>query len=1711
MRKKQRQVRMFSILATIVMIFSLIAPGITIAETNNGKVSHSLRDSKTNVQAKVNSSLQDQLEKEDKVTFLIKFKEKTDTMEVAREARETAQKANLSSMAQEHAQRSAVISALKQTAMESQQPVLEFLEEAEREGKAEDIQAYHIVNGVAVTATKEVAEKLISFPEVEKLLPNEQRELIRAVDTDVEVPQNETMDIEWNVDRVGAPAVWDMGIDGQGAVVASIDTGAEWEHPALKDKYRGYDPATGEVDHTYSFFDPVNGEEEPYDDDSHGTHVTGTMVGSEPDGSNQVGVAPGAQWISVQAFTAAGAYDTDLLAAAQWILAPGDDVTKAPDVVNNSWGGGPGLDEWYRDAVTAWRAADIFPAFAAGNTTLTNPGGPGSVAVPANYPESFAAGSTNSSDNKSSFSLEGPSPYDEIKPDIAAPGEGVRSAIPGGGYGGKSGTSMASPAIAGVVALLKSANAGLDVDTAEEIIMEMADSEAGTDSSFPESPNNGYGYGIVDAYAAVSSVVSGLGTIEGQVTMDGEDTEPPTYEHTAPAETYSNMDLDLTIHAADNVSVTSVELHYGDEVVEANRTSGDFRSGEYTATVPGDAVEEGTFTYHWVVNDFGNNEVTTEEYHVEVMSGISIGYFEDFEGDQEPAGWDQTGTNNVWEWGEPTSGPNAAFSGENVYATNLAGDYVNNMDAELVMPPIDMPEEGEAYLQFKSWHNFEQGSSTGTNFDYGHLVISTDLEEWTIVRDFYGEEEYWSSEEVDLSDYLGERIYVGYYTYSDGSVTRPGWYIDDVALTDESQYADDDVPPTYEHESPLETYAGMPLFLSIDVYDDLLIGDAVLHYLDENDDWQDLETELAEDNATHGLFTVTVPSDVITGDTFTYKWTVSDYAGNEVETAEYAVEVSEPITVGYFEDFEDTPAGWTTFGDNDVWERGVPTSGPDEAVSGENVYATNLSGDYPNNMDATLLMPAISLPEGESYLQFKSWHNFEQSSLGTAWDYGHVVISTDMEEWTELQAFEGEEEYWQDVEIDLSAYAGQQVYVGFYAYSDGSITRPGWYIDAVALSDTMLGDEPTNMKPEEIQQNIPDQTKDELEKKVAEKAMVTQASAAADQAGSKSDEAEGNAEVQSSGIPLDAQVSVLETGRSTSTNPQDGSYTLMHAAGTYTVLAEAYGFSSGEQTVEVEADESVTANFVLDELPQGTISGTVTNERTGEPVEGATLLLAEDANVSPVETDENGSYELTGYEGTYTLKIVATDYHSKDIELELDGDMTLDIDLEPFFTVPGDEIYYDDGTAENARAYYDAGNKWAVKMSLPEDRETALVTDGVFQFHGTDWPVPGDTPFAVEVWSAGDDGMPDEKLAGPIESEAIRDLNEWTVVDLRGESIQVNGDFFMVYVQTQDNPNVPGLATDESSPNAGRSYQEVGGVWSSSPADEGNYMIRARVAYAVDAPVITTPDSGLITNESEIIVEGTATPETSVELQQNGETIGTEEIDGDGSFAIEAELEEGENEFLAVTYVDGQDAADSEPVTVTLDTEAPELTIASPEDGEMTNRETATVEGTVWDANLDSVTVNGQETAVTDGAFSQRILLDEGENVINVVATDLAGNITEETITIYAKYTAPEIMNLTPAEDQHLETGQSVKIEFESEPGLRTSFMIHMPLTDFGMQMANATELPMMETTPGNYVGYYTVPRNTYADGAVIEVKAIDEFRNETRQQAEGRLFINLE
>ena len=1427
MRSKKR--RLVSTLLTAILVLSLFLQPQMNANAATKGVSVSAKDQMPTPKQKVTKSLYNQFVGQDKVTFLIKMKEQVDSEKVAKGAEEKAKLQKATPAKAKSLKRNTIVSELKATATETQSDVLAFLQKQVDAGKAKDVHSYYIVNAIAVTATQEVMEKAAAFQEVEKILPNETRQLFvpeKSASTAVQEPTAETTAIEWNIDRVGAPAVWEMGIDGSGVVIGSIDTGVQWNHPALKEKYRGFNAATGQADNTYSWFDAVRGQAVPYDDHGHGTHTTGTMVGSEPNGANIIGVAPGAKWIAVKAFTAAGGTDADLLEAGEWMIAPGGNPDKAPDVINNSWGGGPGLDEWYRPMVSAWRAAEIFPEFSAGNTTLSNPGGPGSVANPANYPESFATGATDINNKLGSFSLLGPSPYAEIKPEIAAPGVNIRSSVPGGTYeGGWNGTSMAGPHVSAAIALLKQANASLTVDDLERILQTSAIPL--TDSKYPESPNNGYGSGLLNVYDAVSSVISGLGKLKGQVTKEGEDSEAPVLTHSQPATVFAGMPLTLEASAADNISVTDVSLQYQKQdgswtTVAAQRISGDYKNGTYRVNIPGAEITGNAFVYKWKVRDFGGNE-TVSEHTITVLPGITVGYGADFE--NNPDGWTSYGANDSWQWGKPTSGPGAAFSGEKVYATNLGGNYANSANASLQMPPIDLPE-GNSYLQFKQWYELER------NYDFGHVYVSTDAVNWVQKLRVNDVSNGWINGQVDLSEYAGQRIYIAFNLKTDGSVPKLGWYLDDVRLTN----------------TPLPA----------------------------------------------------------------------------AQTADLGV-----------------------------------------AVENEESTSDSLKKEKVNPDKFTMMMPEVK----------------------------------------------------------------------------------------------------------------------------------------------KEASTEKSAPMQ---LPMLAQVTVVESGRSVTTNPANGSFEMTHSAGTFTVIAESYGYHSQTKSVTIAQDGEATANFTLQEKAKGTVSGTIKNQASGQPVAGATVYVIEDAAVQPVQTDENGHFSITAYEGDYTLKVIAPHYYSQEVTIKLKGNMEQNFDIKPFIGFPS-EIGYDDGTAENARAFYDAGNGWAVKMSLAKGHKKALVTGGLFRFWDTEWPVPGGTAFKVAVYDAsGVDGAPGKKLAGPIDATALRN-GQWTQVDLSSHGILVEGDFYLVYIQADVNTKSPGLATDENGTNAKRSWQLVGGAWTPSPEEEGNYMIRAVVDYEVTAPSITSPVDGTFTNVETVNVKGEAAPKTKVHIFNKGEEVVTVDTKDDGTYAVDVKLKKGENQLTAKASTPQGMTDASVPVKITFDAQAPELTIGSPTDGSKLNKETVTVSGTVADDYLNFVIVDGTTAKVENGKYSARIMLDEGKNDIKVVAKDKAGNTTEKSVKVDVKYTAPLIKNVNPAVDKALKKGESVKIEFTSEPGLKASFFIHMPLTQTKTaQLSNATELPMMEVSPGYYVGYYTATKDMVADGAVIEVKAVDSYGNESRQTADGKLYINV-
>jgi subtilisin family serine protease len=326
----------------------------------------------------------------------------------------------------------------------------------------------------------------------------------------------------WGIRAIGADRVWrDFGVTGEGVVVANIDTGVAFRHPALIAQYRG--TLDGGFDHRYNWYDPQHLQAEPNDDNGHGTHTIGTMVGAANSASGlpAVGVAPAAKWIAAQGCKYSFCMEKDLILAAQWMIAPTDEngANPRPDlrpmIINNSWSGDGG-NQWYSGYTAAWRAAGIFPVFAAGNAGGSRTQICGSVGSPGDYADVVAVGATGRNDGIATFSLLGPSRNGALKPDFTAPGtyisgqQGIWSTFPDGsaGYRALQGTSMAAPHVAGAVALLWSANPSLigDYDRTYALLRDTAlrlpDTRCG---DAPGNPNNVYGNGRIDAYAAVTA------------------------------------------------------------------------------------------------------------------------------------------------------------------------------------------------------------------------------------------------------------------------------------------------------------------------------------------------------------------------------------------------------------------------------------------------------------------------------------------------------------------------------------------------------------------------------------------------------------------------------------------------------------------------------------------------------------------------------------------------------------------------------------------------------------------------------------------------------------------------------------------------------------------------------------------------------------------------------------------------------------------------------------------------------------------------------------------------------------------------------------------------------------------------------------------------------------------------------------------------------
>lgn len=643
--------------------------------------------------------------------------------------------------------------------------------------QVEQWQAFWAVNALYVVASPDVIRSLAALPEVRE---------IRSVRRDYHVlgapskkgktpPRIQT--VEWNISKIKADSVWyQYGLSGQGVIVGVLDTGIDPSHPALSGNFSGY------------FLDAVNNQSTPYDDHGHGTHVSGTIAGGDGPGSfaDDIGIAYNAQIASCKAFSSSGSgSDVDIIECVQWfdsLKGAGVDIK----AVNNSWGGGGG-DTWlWNDLWTGWRALGIIPVFAAGNS------GPGTATVgsPGDYPIVIAVGATDNGDNIASFSSRGPAPdtglyadttywsrpdWNYIKPDVSAPGAGIRSSLPGGGYDTWDGTSMATPHVTGVLALMFELNPTLDYATIYDILTNYGVDQPSQGGTYP---NNDYGWGRINALKIIENTptlnapfVKVQGYTVDDASGNGDGIADPG-ESVVFYVRLRNLGLDAT-----NVNATLSVLPPADTAVTiTDNTSaygtlvqGDTSSGDGFAFSVDTTWRDGVPAQFVVSITADGGYSRTETLSVQLGRPAYYTWFQyDFS------------TMGPWTggWALTTADYNSPPSS---LTDSPGGSYGDNQHNYVVhAQPFDLSDAYFARIIFSHKYDIESG------YDFGYVQVATDTSDgasWTTLASYSGSQVTWTPETLQIpNSFMGQTVYVRFLLETDGSVTRDGWYVDDVVL-----------------------------------------------------------------------------------------------------------------------------------------------------------------------------------------------------------------------------------------------------------------------------------------------------------------------------------------------------------------------------------------------------------------------------------------------------------------------------------------------------------------------------------------------------------------------------------------------------------------------------------------------------------------------------------------------------------------------------------------------------------------------------------------------------------------------------------------------------------------------------------------------------------------------------------------------------------------
>lgn len=453
-----------------------------------------------------------------------------------------------------------VITALKQNAESTQGSLKSYLDSKLESSDVFTYQAFWISNLFTIEAKTQVVYELMNRLDVAEMDLDALLELDKPEKVEGFVEGTES--VEPGLRIINAHLLWAQGITGQGRLVMDIDTGVFPNHPALNFKWRG-----NHVPSNQAWFDPA-GTTVPSDCDGHGSHTMGTMVGWSPTTGDTVGVAPDAEWIAAKTICSSP-HTSNSVAAFQWAIDPDGNpstIDDMPDAINNSWYDPDVTNECsgiYKTTLDAVEAAGIAVVFSAGNngpgtSTITKPKNINTnnvnvMCTAAIDGASYLGGNTNPI---ASFSSRGPSLCGGtgsllIKPEVSAPGVSVRSSGSATGYTVLSGTSMASPHVAGAVALLKQFAPNL---TGKQILEALYNTAVDLGAA---GEDNNYGMGLIDVYAAFLS----LGTPDSTV-------PDPITDLSAGSPTSNSLTLQWTVPYDSSMNgVTGYDIRYSTSAI----------------------------------------------------------------------------------------------------------------------------------------------------------------------------------------------------------------------------------------------------------------------------------------------------------------------------------------------------------------------------------------------------------------------------------------------------------------------------------------------------------------------------------------------------------------------------------------------------------------------------------------------------------------------------------------------------------------------------------------------------------------------------------------------------------------------------------------------------------------------------------------------------------------------------------------------------------------------------------------------------------------------------------------------------------------------------------------------------------------------------------------------------------------------------------------